>query len=168
MKNKNRIIMGNKGIKGKYYSPSYWTQLIQILLFNHVEEYLKKTGMSKKDFASRLGVSKGYVSQILNGDFDHRLSKLVELALASGYVPKLDLVPIEMASRISDHYNCKPLSWSEYGTFHSQNIDVPSQCNGETEIWKKEKRGKYKVYKNPTTDQDSEENLESTELKNIA
>ena len=37
--------------------------------------------MTQSEFAERLGVSKGYISQILNGDFDHKLSKLTQLLL---------------------------------------------------------------------------------------
>ena len=33
---------------------------------------------------------KSYVSQLLNGNFDHKISKLVELSLAIGKVPILD------------------------------------------------------------------------------
>lgn len=76
-------------------SPEYWTTSIQILLYNCAEEFMKATGKNKTQLAEHLGVSKGYVSQLLNGDYDHKLSKLVELSLAFGYVPKIDFVPTE-------------------------------------------------------------------------
>ncbi len=56
---------------------------------------MESENINRTQLAERLGVSKGYVSQLLNGDFDHRLSKLVELALAFGYVPKFELVKID-------------------------------------------------------------------------
>ena len=59
-------------------------------LFRAVEEYLSKEGLTRADFATQLGVSKGRVSQILNGDFNGRLDRLVELALASGKAPVLE------------------------------------------------------------------------------
>ena len=34
------------------------------------------------------------MTQLLNGDFDHRLSKLVELSLSVGLVPKVEFVPV--------------------------------------------------------------------------
>ena len=37
-----------------------------------------------------LGVSKGYVSQLMSMEYDHRLSKLVELSLAFGFTPEID------------------------------------------------------------------------------
>lgn len=48
---------------------------------------MDKNEMNQTQLADHLGVTKGYVSQILKGDFDHKLSKLVELSLACGYVP---------------------------------------------------------------------------------
>jgi transcriptional regulator with XRE-family HTH domain len=70
-----------------FRTPTYWIEKIQNDLFGHVASYLEKTGKSKQDFANDLGVSKGYVSQILNGQFDHKLSKLVELYLSIGMTP---------------------------------------------------------------------------------
>ena len=51
---------------------------------------MKSNGLNRTQLAEKLGVSKGYVSQIMNGDSDHRLSKLVELSLAIGLVPNLN------------------------------------------------------------------------------
>lgn len=76
-------------------SPEYWAAQIQIALYNRAEEYMRENNLSRSGLAEHLGVSKGYVSQILNGDYDHKLSKLVELALAFGVVPKIDFIPIE-------------------------------------------------------------------------
>ena len=53
------------------------------------------TDRHKSQLAEYLGVSKGYVSQLLNGDYDHRMSKFFELALAFGMVRKEKrIVPI--------------------------------------------------------------------------
>lgn len=76
-------------------SKEYWIAKLQIDLFNEVELYMKKNGLNRAQFAEKLGVSKGYVSQILNGDADHRLSKFVELTLSIGLVPTLSFEDIE-------------------------------------------------------------------------
>ena len=68
---------------------AYWLAKIQLDLYGHIEQYLKNNNLSKTAFAKKLGVSKGYVSQVLNGDFDHKLSRLVKLAMATGKVPKV-------------------------------------------------------------------------------
>lgn len=76
-------------------SPEYWITRIQIMLYNCAEKFMGSTGKNRTQLAEHLGVSKGYVSQLLNGDYDHKLSKLVELSLAFGYVPKVDFIPVE-------------------------------------------------------------------------
>ena len=56
---------------------------------------MAETGRNKSQLAEYLGVSKGYVSQLLNGDYDHCMSKFFELALAFGMVRKEKrIVPI--------------------------------------------------------------------------
>lgn len=76
-------------------SPEYWTASIQLLLYNCAEKFMKATGRNRTQLAEHLGVTKGYVSQVLNGDYDHKLSKFVKMALAFGYVPKIEFVPVE-------------------------------------------------------------------------
>lgn len=76
-------------------TPEYWTAKMQIELYQKVEEYLQKNKITRTELAKRLNVSKGYISQVLNGDFDHRLSKFVELALFVGYHPKVTFEPIK-------------------------------------------------------------------------
>ena len=73
----------------------YHTTKIQQDLFRAVNDYLRKEGMTRAAFAEKLGVSKGRMTQILNGDFNGRLDRLVALALAAGRVPVLSLVPVE-------------------------------------------------------------------------
>ena len=68
-------------------SREYWITKIQLDLFNQLKNHMNTNSLSQSQLADKLGVTKGYVSQILNGDFDHRISKLVDLALAIGYVP---------------------------------------------------------------------------------
>ncbi|HON19596.1 MAG: helix-turn-helix transcriptional regulator [Paludibacteraceae bacterium] len=76
-------------------SKEYWIAKIQIDLFNEVESYMKANNITRAQFAEKLGVSKGYVSQILNGEADHRISKLVELALSIGLVPSVSFEKIQ-------------------------------------------------------------------------
>lgn len=76
-------------------SADYWKAKIQIELYNCAELFMKKKGMNRRQLAAHLGVSNGYVTQLLNGDYDHKLSKLTELALSFGYVPNMEFVPVE-------------------------------------------------------------------------
>lgn len=68
-------------------SREYWITKIQLDLFSQLKSYMHANNLSQSQLAEQLGVTKGYISQVLNGDFDHRISKLVDLALAIGYVP---------------------------------------------------------------------------------
>ena len=68
----------------------YWLADIQLKLFDAVNQYLSENDMSRTDFAKQLGVSKGYVSQILNGDFNHRIEKMIEISLAIGKIPEIN------------------------------------------------------------------------------
>ncbi|MDE5555706.1 MAG: helix-turn-helix transcriptional regulator [Muribaculaceae bacterium] len=91
-------------------SPEYWIAKAQIDLYNCAENFMESNNLNRTQLAKHLGVSKGYISQLLNGDYDHKLSKLVELAIAFGYVPKIDFQPIDNV--LSEDYNeYKILEW---------------------------------------------------------
>lgn len=81
----------NRLIKSKIY---HLTKL-QNKLYGEVDEYLQKNNLSKKDFAEELGVSKGYVSQVLNGGFDHKLSKMFEISIAINKIPHIQFLETE-------------------------------------------------------------------------
>lgn len=70
-------------------TPEYWVEQIQNRLFEQVESYMEKQELTQTELAEQLGVSKGYISQILNGNFNHTLKKLVNISLAVGVVPDI-------------------------------------------------------------------------------
>lgn len=78
-------------------NPGYWITRIQTSLYNCAETFMSNHNLNRTQLAERLGVSKGYVSQLLNGDYDHKLSKLVELSLAFGFVPKIEFQSLQEA-----------------------------------------------------------------------
>ena len=55
---------------------------------------MKRTHKNSSQLAEYLGCSKGYVSQLLNGNFDHKISKLVEVSLAIGKAPNIEFTDI--------------------------------------------------------------------------
>jgi len=71
-------------------SPEYWTTKLQMELFREIEEFMQQNNMNRAQLAEYLGCTRGYVTQLLNGDFDNKLSKLVSLSLAIGKVPSLE------------------------------------------------------------------------------
>jgi transcriptional regulator with XRE-family HTH domain len=82
-------------------SQEYWMVTIQTELFNHVRLYLEENKMTQTQFAAKMGVSKGYISQIMNGNFNHSLSKLIELSLAIGKMPVLKFDNFETRKEVS-------------------------------------------------------------------
>lgn len=71
-------------------SEGYWIAKLQTDLYRELVSFMERTHRNSTQLAQYLGCSKGYVSQLLNGNFDHKLSKLVELSLAIGKVPILE------------------------------------------------------------------------------
>ena len=62
-------------------SPEYWITRIQYEFFSKVTLYLEEHQMSRSDLASQLGVSKSYITQILNGNASMSLEKMIENAI---------------------------------------------------------------------------------------
>lgn len=90
-------------------NPGYWTAKAQLDLYSCAEDFMKSRNMNRTQLAEYLGVTKGYVSQLLSGDYDHKLSKFVELALAFGVVPKIEFQPIEEAINDDRRKYTKPV-----------------------------------------------------------
>lgn len=76
-------------------SKEFWMVQIQNELFGIIEEYMKKKKFNRTKLAEEFGVSKGYITQVLNGDFDHKLSKLIEFSLASGKAPYVNFIDLK-------------------------------------------------------------------------
>ena len=70
-----------------------------------VEEHINENDMTQMELAKKLNVSKGYISQILNGNSDHRLSKIVSLAVALDKAPYVYFKDLNQV--ISDDSNGK-------------------------------------------------------------
>ena len=76
-------------------SPAYWTAGLQMELYRQIVAFMQSHHINKTQLAEYLGCSKGYVTQLLNGDFDHKLSKFVELSLAVGKIPEISFFDVE-------------------------------------------------------------------------
>ncbi len=76
-------------------TPDYWMEEIQNELYRQLHDYMKKTGKSQNTIAKDLKVSKSYISQILNGNFNFTLKKLIELSLYIGKVPEFKFLSSE-------------------------------------------------------------------------
>lgn len=76
-------------------SPEYWTASIQMELYRQIEAFMKEKKINKTQLAEYLGCSKGYISQLLSGDFDHKLSKFIQLSLAIGKIPEFCFTDVD-------------------------------------------------------------------------
>ncbi|NOX64615.1 MAG: helix-turn-helix transcriptional regulator [Chlorobi bacterium] len=68
-------------------SPEYWIENIKTELYNVIQDYMDEHKLNRTQLAELVGVTKGYISQVLNGSSDHRISKLVNLATMVGKAP---------------------------------------------------------------------------------
>lgn len=71
-------------------SEGYWIAKLQTDLYRELISFMERTHKNSSQLASYLGCSKSYISQLLNGNFDHKMSKLVKLSLAIGKAPILE------------------------------------------------------------------------------
>ena len=81
--------------KDLYTSFEYWMEKIQNELYFALIEYMKTNNLNQSQLAKELGFTKGYVSQVLNGNFNHSLKKLIKLLLAVKKVPDFKFRNVE-------------------------------------------------------------------------
>ena len=112
-------------------SPAYWLQDLQLSLFDQVADYLKEHNLNQSQFADQLQVSKGYVSQILNGNLNCTLKKLVELSLAIGKVPEVTYTPIDEKIDEAANHLTYTLEFNQGGTISPQTMNIVYRNNGK-------------------------------------
>ena len=84
-------------------TPEYWLETIQNEIFRQVAAYLKDNNLTQTQLAKQLGVSKGYISQIMKGEFNYTLKKLIEISLAIGKAPIIEFKPLaEIGNAINE------------------------------------------------------------------
>jgi predicted XRE-type DNA-binding protein len=72
----------------------YWQEKIQNDLYQELMTYMKANNINRSELAKEWNVSKGYVSQVMNGNFNFTTQKLIELALHMEIAPVMDFKPI--------------------------------------------------------------------------
>jgi|WetSurMetagenome_2_1015567.scaffolds.fasta_scaffold260301_2 transcriptional regulator with XRE-family HTH domain len=84
-------------------SPHFWLEMIQNEIYSQLHEYMKRTGKSQNDIANDLNVSKSYISQVLNGNFNFTLKKLIDLTLYVGKIPDFEFsLPEKYLAKLTD------------------------------------------------------------------
>ncbi len=85
MKNKKELIK----------SSAYWFEKTQNEFYRQFYNYMQEQNISQNEMAEMLNVTKGYISQILNGNFNPTLKKLIELSIAIQRVPDINYKTFE-------------------------------------------------------------------------
>ena len=75
-------------------NPEYWITRIQIEVCRCADAFMKAHNMNRAQLADYFGVTQGAISQMLAGNYNCSLSKLVDIAIRLGYVPKIDFTPL--------------------------------------------------------------------------
>jgi transcriptional regulator with XRE-family HTH domain len=88
-----------KDIKDLTKTSEYWMEKIQNDFFRLAWEYMNQQGLNQSELANKLGVSRGYISQILNGNFNFSLKKLIEISLALEAAPNIEFTNINEYSQ---------------------------------------------------------------------
>jgi transcriptional regulator with XRE-family HTH domain len=135
-------------------SPAYWFEYEQNELFRQVTEYMDKEDINQTELAAKLNVSKGYVSQILNGNFNYTLKKLIEICLAINLVPRIKYTVVEDVIKedvqLKLHYNnyspefdSNVVHFASYG--NSLNTSNFSQSDAKEYSKSNENTGNYEI-----------------------
>lgn len=75
---------------------AYWEQKIQLDIYNCACTFMEANNMNRTMLATHLGVSKSFVSQLLSGNYNYSLSKLIEISLKLGFQPDFTFKPIHL------------------------------------------------------------------------
>lgn len=81
--------------KKLYETTEYWVEEWQNEIYRQVEDYMRKNDLNRIQLAEELGVSRGYVTQILKGDCNFSIKKLIELSLKIKRAPVVQYIPVE-------------------------------------------------------------------------
>lgn len=76
-------------------NPNYLLTKYQNEIYRQLINFMENNNLSQKEVAKKLGVSGSYVSQVLNGNFNFTLRKLIELGLMIDKVPLIDFIELD-------------------------------------------------------------------------
>ena len=69
--------------------PAYWVQRLNLQLTSALHQAMQSQGMSRRDFAERLGAHASWVSRLMGCQENVTLRTIARLALACGLEPEL-------------------------------------------------------------------------------
>lgn len=78
-----------KTLEELIHTSEYWMEKIQNEIYRQVHSYMENENLNQTQLATRFNLSKGYISQIVNGNFNFSLKTLIDLSLKLGVAPDL-------------------------------------------------------------------------------
>ncbi|MBL0744130.1 helix-turn-helix domain-containing protein [Chryseolinea lacunae] len=116
--------------------PDYLLSKYQAELFRQLSQYMDNNSLTQKQVAAKLGVSTSYINQILKGNFNFTLKKLIELSLLMGKVPRLEFVNIKdyWATQKNKRVNDKPLRSTPKTTKKSVGLSVKTNRDRKEKV----------------------------------
>ncbi|MEZ4874990.1 MAG: helix-turn-helix transcriptional regulator [Flavobacteriaceae bacterium] len=102
----------------------YWLDQIQNQIHYELKCYMEMKGFNRTALADDLGFTKGYISQVLNGNFNFSLHKLIDLSLAINKVPKIEFVEVSDEIKRMERNNCKIIDFNSTQKISSNNTGI--------------------------------------------
>ncbi len=91
MEQMNEISWWNELTNDFENTPEYKAEVISMNIANDVFKIMKEAKLSKSELAKKMGVSKSYITQMLNGKSNMTVLSLVKLSDVLGIEVKIDL-----------------------------------------------------------------------------
>lgn len=104
----------------------YWMETIQQAIHEALLAYMEKHDLNQTELGKNLGFTRGYVSQLMNGNFNLSQKKIIQLLL------KMDMVP-DLRIRTVDSY-LAALNASNVKLFAYTEMDAEDSDVSETEL----------------------------------
>ncbi len=83
-------------------TPEYQAECFAIKIAMEIGKRIKELNITKMELAKNLGVSKSYISQILQGSNNMTILTICKIAKALGMKPDIDLQKIDYAQKMTD------------------------------------------------------------------
>ena len=102
----------------------YWFETLQNGIYRMVAEYIEKEGINQTQLAEQLGVSKSYISQIMNGNFNYTLKKMIELSLAVNKAPDFEFRELDKYIQ-DDHQKRYEMQYNTFFNLTGKQKTIP-------------------------------------------
>ncbi len=104
-------------------TPEFISEEIAFKIALEINKQLENVGMTKKEFAKSLGVSKPYVSQILQGENNMTILSICKIAVTLGLQPEISFNDLNV-HRENKEYSSVSVCWESANNSPSIDQDI--------------------------------------------